>query len=236
MAAAMLLLAVWWNAGPALFVAAGVYLSFRLLVAWHAARSERRRANPRPGGVGRWVLYVALFGLSFLASQQIARLWRNALAQSFRVRGAGMGDTVRAGERVLVNLAAYAVPHPFKGGEWRRFRDPQRGDVICYKARNKKGGSSVWIHRVIGLPGDVMEVRDGRVRINNRELDEPYVTVRAREPYGPYKIPQSQYVVLGDDRQRARDSRHPTPGYVFRDDILGKAACVWWGRVGKRLR
>jgi len=229
--------ALWWDARAALVAAVALYAAYRLGVAWLAARSARRRARTHrlPAAV-RWPLYAAVLAGSFLASREVGAVYRNALTRSFRVVGAGMGDTVRDGERILVNLAAYGIPHPLAGGEARRLRDPRRGDVICYRARNAQGGESIWIHRVVALPGDHLEIRGGTVFINGEALEELYVTEPAREPYGPFRIWKNHYVVLGDDRVAARDSRYPTPGLVHRRRILGKAACIWWGRFGRRVR
>jgi len=237
LAAAAVLLALWWEARASLIVAALLYIGYRLGVAALAARSARRRTRPHrlPAAV-RWPLYAAVLAGSLLASREVGAVFRNALTRSFRVVGAGMGDTVRDGERILVNLAAYGIPHPLAGGEARRLRDPQRGDVICYRARNAKGGESIWIHRVVALPGDHLEIRDRTVFVNGEALEEPYVSEPAREPYGPFRIWKQHFVVLGDDRVAARDSRYPTPGLVHRRRILGQAACIWWGRFGRRIR
>lgn len=91
----------------------------------------------------------------------------------------------------------------------------QRGDLILFKYDRYN-----FMKRVIGLPGDQIEAKNNRIYINGKELDEPYMIHQKIEKFGPVKIPDQSYFVLGDDRETSIDSREI--GFVHDKDIIGK--------------
>ena len=143
----------------------------------------------------------------------------------------GSGCESRFSDRVLANRFIYHL------------RDPQRGDIVVFKtpkaAKDKCGLSSAsetFVKRLVGLPGETWEVRDGVVFINGKRLVEPYVKGNRRDQntYPPRKIPEGRYLFLGDNRIQSCDSREW--GTVPRENIIGEVFFVYWPplRIGFR--
>jgi len=134
------------------------------------------------------------------------------------------GCQARFSDRVLANRFIY------------RFRDPRRGEVVVFEtpeaARIKCGAGGTFVKRLIGLPGETVEVRlergEGYVFVNGRKLDEPYIDPgrRSGEEFGPVKVPGSSYFMMGDNRSQSCDSREW--GAVPRDNLIGKVFATYW--------
>jgi signal peptidase I len=113
-----------------------------------------------------------------------------------------------------------------------RLWSPKRGDVVVFntppEAARDCGSGGVFVKRLIGLPGDTLEERDGFVYINGKRLDEPYVKPGRRddETHGPIKIPNGQYFMMGDNRTGSCDSRRW--GTVARSALIGKVIATYW--------
>jgi len=116
-----------------------------------------------------------------------------------------------------------------------KFHEPERGDVVIFHPPGNRQGD--YIKRIIGLPGESIEIKEGIVYIhkeggNMLPLDEPYITEPARNAFKIVKIPENEYFVLGDNRNNSSDSRN---GWTLpRQDIIGKAWLSiwrpeWWG-------
>lgn len=133
--------------------------------------------------------------------------------QSFRVEGASMETSLHDGQYLLVNKLVY------------RFRSPNRGDVIIF-THPSGHSSSPYVKRVVGLPGEEVEVKDGRVYIDGSLLDEPEYILSTRQGCDPTVVGDDEYFVLGDNRDHSSDSRDfgPTP----RDNIIGKVWFCYW--------
>ncbi len=141
---------------------------------------------------------------------------RNAV-QSFRVDGPSMLPNFETGQWLLVNKLAY------------RFGEPHRGDVIVFRSPHAR--NSNLIKRVIGLPGEKVELKNGIVYIHKSNgetiiLQEPYIPEPDTRPYIGTIIPQGKVFVLGDNRRVADDSRYGW--FVPREDIIGKALLSTW--------
>jgi len=126
-----------------------------------------------------------------------------------RVENISMQPTLHEGEFILVNKLAY------------RLGDFERGDIVVFH----HGPTEDYIKRVIGLPGDVVEVRDGHVFINNQMLDEIYIAAPPRYT-GSWTVPEDQLFVLGDNRNQSSDSHQW--GYVPVSTVVGRALVVYW--------
>lgn len=108
---------------------------------------------------------------------------------------------------------------------YRLFGDPQRGDVIVFKSEllTDEGEEKCLIKRIIGLPGDIVEIRDGYVYINGDEIDEPYVKEQGLSgDMDPLTVPENELFVMGDNRGVSEDSRSPRVGTISEDSIVGK--------------
>lgn len=121
----------------------------------------------------------------------------------------------------------------FHGGDYlitsrqayRLFGEPERGDVIVFKSEllTDEGEEKCLIKRIIGLPGDVVEIKDGYVYINGEEIDEPYVKEQGLSgDMEALTVPQNELFVMGDNRAVSEDSRSPRVGTISEDTIVGK--------------
>ena len=136
------------------------------------------------------------------------------VAQAFRVQGHSMEPTLQDGERLLVDKLSY------------RLREPRRAEVVVFRVPGDPGRR--FIKRIIGVPGDVIEFRDGRVVLNGRVLVEPYAVGPTRGPEGPEVVPPGRYFVLGDNRAHSEDSRFQEVGFIPRQDLVGRAVWIFW--------
>ncbi len=136
------------------------------------------------------------------------------LYQPVKVEGTSMMPSLTDQERIFVNKFVY------------RFGDIQRGDIVVFWF--PLDPSKSYIKRVIGLPGDVVEIKNGTVIVNGKVVDEPYVPEQYRDymSFGPYTVEPDHYYVLGDHRNASNDSR--TWQTVERKRIYGKAVFVYW--------
>ena len=136
------------------------------------------------------------------------------LIQPVRVEGTSMEPQLVDQERVFVNKMAY------------RFSPIRRGDVVVFHAPEEAGKS--YIKRVIGLPGETVQIVDGRVYLNGRPLAEPYVPPLFfdRTSHPPVIVPEDHVFVLGDHRNVSNDSRHW--GVLPHDNVFGKAVFKYW--------
>jgi signal peptidase I len=132
--------------------------------------------------------------------------------QTYEVFMTSMEPNFHEGQRVVVNKAVYF------------FGEPQRGDVIIFKAPN--GNDEDFIKRVIGLPGDTVEVKDHAVYVDGVRLVEPYVADAPEYAMPAVKVPKDKYFVLGDNRNHSNDSHNNW--FVDRQDIRGKAWLSTW--------
>ena len=141
------------------------------------------------------------------------------IAQNNQVRGTSMQPTVYENDTVIVNKFIY------------RFQDPSRGDIIVFPMQ-ENGKEVYYIKRIIGLPGDVVDIRDGQVYVNDILMEEDYITVETTAVDGqvvfPITVPENEYFVLGDNRPVSKDSRWLSIGTISRDEIVGKASLRVW--------
>lgn len=160
--------------------------------------------------------YVQAFAIAIVLAAFIITF----IAQSFVVEGSSMEPNLHNRERLLVNKLVY------------RFREPQRGDVVVF--RYPANPKRKFIKRVIGVAGDIVEVRDGHVILNGEVLEENYTMDLTFGTFGPEVVPAGHYFVLGDNRNNSDDSRFPDVGFVPRRNIVGKAFVAWWppGEIG----
>jgi len=157
--------------------------------------------------------------------------------QTFRVSGSSMEPSLHNREYLLVNKAVY-----FRASWLRPFRErgylfhpPRRGEIVILVP--PRFGSGDYVKRVIGLPGEIVEIKNGKVFINGRPLEEPYIKEPPRYVMPPTFIPPGHYFVLGDNRNASTDSHNwRLIGPIPEENIIGKAwLSYWpprhWGRV-----
>jgi signal peptidase I len=135
----------------------------------------------------------------------------NLITARIRVDGDSMKPTLLSGEYVIVNRVSY------------KLGSPQRGDIIVF--HYPRDPREEYIKRVIGLPGDEVEIKQGTVYVNSQSLDESYLKVKSGDT-GTWRVPEGQLFVLGDNRNNSSDSREW--GSVPMDYVVGKAVLVYW--------
>ncbi len=145
----------------------------------------------------------------------IALLINLLLAQATRVYGQSMEPNLHTDQRLVVEKISY--------NRWWPMRGPQRGDVVVFRVNPN---SDLLIKRVIGLPGDRVEIRAGQVIINSEALDEPYLTQPTYGDYGPIDVPPLHIFVLGDNRGFSNDSRSFGP--LPLGSVIGRAWFSYW--------
>lgn len=135
----------------------------------------------------------------------------NFLLINARVPSESMEKTIMTGDRFFGNRLAYL------------FDDPERFDIVVFKYSDDE--SQLFVKRVIGLPGETVEIKDGKVYINGSEtpLDDSFTPETPTGDYGPYVVPEGSYFMLGDNRNHSGDSRFWKQPYVQKDKIVGKA-------------
>jgi len=137
----------------------------------------------------------------------------NAISERIRVESISMEPNLYAGDFVLVNKAVYFFS-----------KLPQRGDVIVFRYPLNPDATP-YIKRVIGLPGDQVNIEGGKVFVNDEQLTEPYLdqgTTRG----GDWTVPENQLFVMGDNRANSSDSR--TWGFVPMELVIGRAEMIYW--------
>ena len=136
---------------------------------------------------------------------------RAFLFQAFTIPSGSMLNTIQIGDYLLVNKFLYGVKIPFTDKYLFRGRDPQRGDIIVFKF---PGDESVdYIKRIVGVPGDVIEVKNKQLYRNGEPVQESYIRhthpdfIGRLDNIGPVTVPEDEYFVMGDNRDNSEDSR-----------------------------
>jgi signal peptidase I len=138
------------------------------------------------------------------------------------------------GDHLLVSKFAYGIKLPVVDKTLLKTGDPERGDVIVFEYPENR--ELDYIKRVIGLPGDKVELRDNVLYRNDQPVQEPYKHLEdhlipgTRVNWGPEAVPDNQYFVMGDNRDHSQDSRYW--GFVPREYIRGKAWVIYWSWGG----
>jgi signal peptidase I len=170
----------------------------------------------------------------------LALFIRTFVVQAFKIPTGSMEENLLIGDHLLVNKFVVGPTASAVERALLPVRPIKRGDVIVFKYPEEP--SRDFIKRVIGLPGETLELRDKKVSVNGHPLDEPYVhfleppgtssefrevtSTDVRERYGPVTVPPNQYFVMGDNRDNSQDSRYW--GFLPRDYIKGKAVVIYW--------
>jgi signal peptidase I len=180
-------------------------------------RLHPRRASKKGGGVIEFlVILLVSFALVF-------GFVRPFVVEAFYIPSESMVPTLRVGDRVLVNKFIY------------RFTEPERGDIVVFQS--VEGGGEDLIKRVVGVPGDEISVRGGRLFVNGEPQRDPYVNKKFPDTSSsaPTSVPQGHVFVMGDNRANSRDSRYF--GTVPQRNIEGEAFLRFWPpeRIGGLL-
>ena len=175
--------------------------------------------------------YAEAFALAIVLALTI----RTFVVQAFKIPSGSMIPTLSIGDHILVNKFLYGIKLPFTDAIIVPVSSPRHGDIIVFKYPEDE--SKDFIKRVVGTPGDVIEVRNKEVYVNGARVDDPRVqhTDREIQPnkrdhFGPVTVPPGSYFVMGDNRDQSLDSRFW--GFVKENKIRGKAFLIYWSWDG----
>jgi signal peptidase I len=177
----------------------------------------------------------------------LATFIRTFVVQAFKIPTGSMENNLLIGDHLLVNKVVYSPSLGRLEDAGMAKRPIQRGHVVVFKY--PEDSNRDFIKRVIGLPGETIEIRAKRVYINGQPLDEPYVhflepPLRPEDPeygirsdgqgdnYGPRTVPEGQLFVMGDNRDNSKDSRYW--GFLPADQVKGRALMVYWSYEASR--
>lgn len=157
-----------------------------------------------------WIVYLLIIiGITYLIITYVG--------QRTKVSGQSMETTLHDGDNLIVDKISY------------RFREPERFEIIVFPYQHKE--NTYYIKRIIGLPGETVQVKDGYVYIDGALLDENYGNELMEMPgiaEEPITLGADEYFVLGDNRNHSSDSRDPSVGILHREDLLGRAWIRIW--------
>lgn len=172
----------------------------------------------------------------------LALIIRAFVVQAFKIPSGSMEDTLLIGDHLLVNKFIYGPMIPFTEKRLFKIRDPQQGDVIVFEY--PEDPSKDFIKRVVGVPGDTVQGVDKRVYVNGKLYQNPHEIHKEqdivpkeqnpRDTFGPVKVPEGSYFVMGDNRDRSYDSRFW--GTVKKEKIKGLAFIKYWSWDNWRVR
>lgn len=151
----------------------------------------------------------------------LAFLINNFIIVNATVPTGSMENTIMPKDRIIALRLTYY------------FDQPKRGDIVVFKYPDDE--EILYVKRVIGLPGDTVEVKDGRVYINGADtpLEDEYVKETAYGNYGPYEVPEGCYFMMGDNRNESLDSRFWVNKFVHENKILGKVYFKYYPQIKK---
>jgi signal peptidase I len=207
-----------------------------VVVAKKEGREYRKRAY------NRWYVYLGVLAVVTLLGQGEADLVRRYV-QAFKIPAGSMVPTLLIGDHLYIDKSIH-----------RGWKLPERGEVIVFKFPEDE--TKDFIKRVIGMPGDIVEIQNKKVFINGTPLDDESYTQRIdpgiidrsinpRDNFGPVTVPATHYFVLGDNRDQSLDSRFW--GFVELSKIKGKAVALYWSwdvansrvrweRIGRKIK
>ena len=172
---------------------------------------------------------------AILIAVVLALFIRTFIVQAFKIPSGSMEPTLQIGDHILVNKFIYGIKMPFLRTTIIPVADPQRGDIIVFKF--PEDPDKDFIKRVIGMAGDVVEVRDKKVYVNQKPIKSSYAVYNdndntmigiepMRDNFGPVTVPQHSLFVMGDNRDHSYDSRFW--GFVDLKAVKGKAFIIYW--------
>ena len=152
--------------------------------------------------------------ISIVVAVVLAFLIRQFIVELYIVDGPSMRPTLQSQERLVVNKFIYSL------------RAPEKGEILVFKyPRNQERD---FIKRVIATEGDTIEIKNGRVYVNDQMLNEDYILEKTRSEYPKSTVPEGTVFVMGDNRNNSEDSRFADVGFVPYSLIKGKAMLVFW--------
>jgi signal peptidase I len=164
----------------------------------------------------------------------LALVIKTFFIQAFKIPSGSMIPTLLKGDQILVNKFIYGTRIPLSDVKVLRLREPRRGDIVVFEYPEDRGVH--YIKRLIGLPGDSIEIVNKAVFVNGKKYDMPQAqyedpetlpsAISVRDNYGPVVVPPHSYFMMGDNRDNSRDSRFW--GFVDNAELVGNAVIIYW--------
>ncbi|WP_035984668.1 signal peptidase I [Leptolyngbya sp. KIOST-1] len=178
----------------------------------HNANSSPSAPQHPPAAKVKGVLRetIETVGLSVLLAFGL----RTFVAEARYIPSESMLPTLEINDRLIIDKLSYD------------FGQPQRGDIVVFRPPAALGQTDAFIKRLVALPSDVVEVKDGQLFINGEPQYEPYIAAQPDYEYGPVTVPPNSYLVLGDNRNRSFDSH--AWGFLPEDHLIGRAVFRFW--------
>lgn len=182
---------------------------------------EEKKSKPvkliRQPGILRDILVSAL---QVVLMSAFVILFLNFVGQRVEVEGSSMKSTLLHKDHLIVDCFTYRFVH-----------DPRREDIVVFRLKSDPG--TYYVKRIIGLPGETVQIKDSTIYINGKAIDDPYPdasnkTFSAGRTDYPITLQNDEYFVLGDNRNDSRDSRDPFVGTVKRSQLIGRAWIRIW--------
>ncbi|MDR2612262.1 MAG: signal peptidase I [Deltaproteobacteria bacterium] len=176
-----------------------------------------------------WQGLVWEYGKAILFAVALALFIRSFVVQAFHIPSGSMIPTFLEGDRVLVSKFAYGIRNPFSNRVLIETGEPSRGDVVIFKY--PRDTSVDFVKRVMGLPGEEVELREGALFINGARVEDPWGRYEGRagtptRNFGPVRVPDGSFFMMGDNRDFSNDSR--AWGSVERSLLRGRAWRLYW--------
>jgi signal peptidase I len=199
-----------------------------------------RRGPVQGKTTGRRKGYFRDFVETVLTAVALALVLRAFVVQTFRIPSGSMEDTLLVGDFLIVNKFLYGNKVPFTDTRLPGIRDPRYGDVVVfeYPSPDPRARKENYVKRVIGTPGDVVELRNNALFLNGERKEETFVKLKPPTPrwadFGPIKVPEGSLFMMGDNRNWSADSRDW--GFLDIGRVKGKAVMIYWSWDGKNVR
>jgi signal peptidase I len=222
-------------------------------------RPTRRRAGgvrqERPSALGEWIKSLIIAAILFI-------FLRSFVIQTFIITSGSMENTLLVGDMLVVNRAAMGSPIPFTNIRIPGYSEPHRGDVLVFTPPPPDSVKMKLVKRLIGMPGDTLQMKDAVLYIDGKAQNEPYVKHQdfpdetqawmvwqkkflepgvdpstyapTRDNWGPIIVPPGRYFMMGDNRETSLDSRYW--GFIERWRIDGRAVFVYFSYNGNSYR
>lgn len=178
-------------------------------------QKQNHHTEEKGNGIGKELLsWIQII----VCAAFIAFCLNSFIIANSRVPSASMENTIMTGDRVIGSRLSYKL-----------FEDPKRGDIVIFRWPDNE--KILFVKRIVGLPGETVDIRDGAVYLNGSDtpLEEPYLReAMAPEPDMHFTVPDDAYFCLGDNRNESMDARYWKNTFVFRDKILAKVIFRYW--------
>jgi len=202
-----------------------------------AARKDKRAIREQQAEIGQEKSHRTIFqeySEAFVVAVILAILIRALFVQAFKIPSSSMEPTLLVGDHILVNKLLYGIRIPFTDARWPQFVSPRRGDVIVFVYPDDR--TKDFIKRVVAIGGDTVEIRNKKVILNGKEVNDPHAhffdrmvrsgDMNPRDNMPPVTVPPGHLFVMGDNRDFSHDSRFW--GFVPLEDVKGEAFLIYY--------